>query len=199
MRFFRTVEANWPAGVLALLVVAAAWSWRPARCAVQDSGASPQSGQSAGRPLRPIRAGRYGGIVGTVSRTGAALSWPRPANQSIPIGVGRCRLRGRLNRLEAEVAELREDQPSVFTLEHFARQFRSDGPREYPTVHWSGFLQVDSGWFIQDSASKAAVGDFEDKLGLRHVRLRAYGNIRRATSYVIDLDFAAAGHPVSAT
>jgi phosphate-selective porin len=65
----------------------------------------------------------------------------------------------------------------------------------YPTLNWSGFLQVDTGWIYQDRENKTTVGEVTLSTGLRRVRLRADGNIQEATSYVIDLDFAASGHP----
>jgi phosphate-selective porin OprO/OprP len=63
------------------------------------------------------------------------------------------------------------------------------------TIDWSGFIQLDSGWIAQDAANIAAVGDIEDTTGLRRVRLRASGRLLPRTSYVVDLDFAASGHP----
>lgn len=66
---------------------------------------------------------------------------------------------------------------------------------QYPTVNWSGFLQLDGGWIMQDDENVAAVGEIEPAVGLRRVRLRAFGDIRPDTSYVVDLDFAASGHP----
>ncbi len=66
---------------------------------------------------------------------------------------------------------------------------------EYPTVHWSGFLQLDIGWVTQDDTTSQAVGSLSSSTGLRRVRLRMQGNVREQTKYVVDLDFAAAGHP----
>ncbi|MCA9236097.1 MAG: hypothetical protein KDA44_11540 [Planctomycetales bacterium] len=65
----------------------------------------------------------------------------------------------------------------------------------YPTLTWSGFLQLDSGWVSQDDANIATVGNVQAQTGLRRVRLRATGRVRDDVSYMIDLDFAAAGHP----
>lgn len=62
-------------------------------------------------------------------------------------------------------------------------------------VDWSGFIQLDSGWFSQDSANKQAVGDITDTTGIRRLRLRASGQVLPDTSFVVDLDFAASGHP----
>ena len=65
----------------------------------------------------------------------------------------------------------------------------------YPTVEWSGFLQLDTGWVGQDETNVATVGDFESSTGLRRVRLRIGGEARENATYVVDLDFAANGHP----
>jgi len=66
---------------------------------------------------------------------------------------------------------------------------------KYPTLAWGGFLQLDTGWVSQDAANVAAVGDVHAQTGLRRVRLRASGWVRQDVSYVVDLDFAASGHP----
>jgi phosphate-selective porin OprO and OprP len=65
----------------------------------------------------------------------------------------------------------------------------------YPTIAWGGFLQIDSGSISQDAASKAAVGNFDTRTGLRRVRLNVFGNVQPNLSYLIDVDFAASGHP----
>lgn len=65
----------------------------------------------------------------------------------------------------------------------------------YPTLHWSGFIQLDTGWVSQSQRNIEALGDIESKTGLRRVRLRAGGHMREDVSYVVDLDFAASGHP----
>ena len=66
---------------------------------------------------------------------------------------------------------------------------------QYPMFKWSGFLQLDSGWIDQDDLNVITVGDIDAQVGLRRVRLRAFGDVRPNTHYVVDLDFAAAGHP----
>lgn len=97
-----------------------------------------------------------------------------------------------LDEQGAEVTAI-EDGPSSWPESWPARG--ASVSTQYPTFNWSGFLQVDSGWFIQDDANVEAVGKIGDRTGLRRVRLRAYGNTRRTTAYVVDLDFAASGHP----
>ncbi|TWU09044.1 Porin P precursor [Symmachiella macrocystis] len=66
---------------------------------------------------------------------------------------------------------------------------------EYPTVNWSGFLQLDTGIVDQDELNVESVGRVSAESGLRRVRLRVDGNVRETSTYVIDLDFAASGHP----
>ena len=65
----------------------------------------------------------------------------------------------------------------------------------FPTLKWSGFIQVDTGWIVQDEAGKAALGSVNSQAGLRRVRLRVDGNVRENAAYAVDLDFAASGHP----
>lgn len=67
--------------------------------------------------------------------------------------------------------------------------------RSYPTVEWSGFLQLDTGDVFQNAASKRDIGTIGAQTGLRRVRLRAQGRVREDTWYRVDLDFAASGHP----
>ena len=66
---------------------------------------------------------------------------------------------------------------------------------EYPTLNWSGFLQLDTGAIEQDEVNIESVGSVSAESGLRRVRLRVDGNVRQNSTYVIDLDFAASGHP----
>lgn len=85
-----------------------------------------------------------------------------------------------------------ESQPPGF------RQLRvqdSSDSEEFPTLNWSGFLQLDTAFVSQDDVNQASVGEVEAQTGLRRVRLRADGNVRANSTYVIDLDFAASGHP----
>ncbi len=101
-------------------------------------------------------------------------------------------LRAELDQLRIELDDLKfqnipEEQRPLRTVANDAET--------YPTLRWSGFLQVDGGWFIQDEVGQLSIGNIDDRLGLRRVRLRAMGYVRRRTSYVVDLDFAASGHP----
>jgi phosphate-selective porin OprO and OprP len=66
---------------------------------------------------------------------------------------------------------------------------------EFPTLQWSGFIQLDTGNVSQDETSKQDVGTIGAQTGLRRVRLRAQGRVREEIWYRVDLDFAASGHP----
>jgi len=68
-------------------------------------------------------------------------------------------------------------------------------PVTYPTVKLNGFLQVDAGWFHQDTASLATLGDIQDDRGFRRTRLITSGKVAENVSYLLDLDFAQAGRP----
>jgi len=84
--------------------------------------------------------------------------------------------------------------PPGYTLQPLQKMFGTTDSL-YPTIDVGGFIQLDSGWFIQEDANTRAVGDIENKTGLRRVRVKFFGDIREDTSYLIDLDFAASGHP----
>jgi phosphate-selective porin OprO/OprP len=88
---------------------------------------------------------------------------------------------------EAECFDCFPEYPSSTSEQIFGSQ--------YPTLKWSGFLQLDTGWVYQDGANAETIGDVDSQTGLRRVRLRVAGDIRRDSSYVVDLDFAASGHP----
>lgn len=65
----------------------------------------------------------------------------------------------------------------------------------YPTVKITGFFQADAGWFHQDAASVATLGDIQDDRGFRRTRLAAVGNVSETVSYQIEMDFAFVGRP----
>ena len=123
---------------------------------------------------------------------GSSLIAPNGASWRATVDFGKADPHTQLDEVEAESAAIQDDPPSW--PESWPAATTSAETR-YPTFSWSGFLQVDSGWFLQDDASVEAIGHIGDRTGLRRVRLRAFGNIRRTSAYVVDLDFAASGHP----
>jgi hypothetical protein len=66
---------------------------------------------------------------------------------------------------------------------------------EYPSVRMTGFFQADAGWFAQDAANIAAVGDIQDGADFRRARLAAVGNVIDNVAYMIEFDFAFPGRP----
>jgi len=97
------------------------------------------------------------------------------------------------------VANLGEDpdlpnRPPGFRDRLFLQRSEDDDSG-FPTLDWSGFLQFDHGYVEQDAVNELTVGDISPETGLRRVRLRVDGNVRENSTYVIDLDFAASGHP----
>ncbi|MCB1888827.1 MAG: hypothetical protein KDH20_14560, partial [Rhodocyclaceae bacterium] len=60
----------------------------------------------------------------------------------------------------------------------------------YPTVKVNGFFHLDMGFYSQDAASTATLGDIDDGLGFRRSRLSASGQVTDATSYMMEYDFA---------
>ncbi len=71
---------------------------------------------------------------------------------------------------------------------------RSPGPK-FPLVRIGGFFQLDAGFFSQDAASIATLGDIQDGVGFRRARLQAYGSVAEFTNYSLEMDFAFAGRP----
>lgn len=66
---------------------------------------------------------------------------------------------------------------------------------KYPTVRLTGFFQADAGWYYQDEASKAAVGDIQDGADFRRTRLAGTGKVWENVSYMLEMDFAFPGRP----
>ncbi|MEZ6044359.1 MAG: porin [Planctomycetaceae bacterium] len=66
---------------------------------------------------------------------------------------------------------------------------------KYPTVKLTGFFQVDAGWFHQDDANKAVVGDIQDGADFRRARLAAVGDVWENVGYMLEMDFAFPGRP----
>jgi phosphate-selective porin OprO/OprP len=85
-------------------------------------------------------------------------------------------------------------QPMASTDHQYWGESRSRNSR-YPTIAWGGFLQLDTGLVDQDAASKDAFGTIAGQTGLRRVRLNVRGNVQPNLSYLIDVDYAADGHP----
>lgn len=66
---------------------------------------------------------------------------------------------------------------------------------EFPSFKLSGFTQFDGVWYDQDPTNIATVGNAQDGVGLRRVRLGATGKVAEFTNYMTDVEFVAAGKP----
>ncbi len=124
----------------------------------------------------------------------APLLVPPPAAAPVPQAITTTES-GNQPEVVPSVIEVPRTDLNDYEFVQSGRPLFSNGQKEYPTLEWGGFLQLDTGWIIQDQATVDAVGKVNTETGLRRVRLRASGNVRKETSYVIDLDFAASGHP----
>ena len=62
-----------------------------------------------------------------------------------------------------------------------------------PTIHLSGFFQLDDGLFSQPAASRDRIGDAPDGVSFRRARLQAFGKLTEFTTYSIMMDGAQVG------
>jgi phosphate-selective porin OprO and OprP len=99
----------------------------------------------------------------------------------------------------APAVELESDRfepgPSVFEAEPRSSLAQFLSRDEYPSVEVNGVFQVDSGWFSQDAASRAAVGNIRDGASFRRARLSASGGVAENLDYRFEMDFAFFGRP----
>jgi phosphate-selective porin OprO/OprP len=129
----------------------------------------------------------------------------------------------RLERTEAELAQLREQQAKMVARPKpqnwLAAMQRSSGTasgtgeenvedriknlekqaqanrEQLPFVRLSGFFQYDTDWYNQDSASQRQLGNVQDGSGFRRARLQALGKLSEFTNFSIEMDFAFPGRP----
>lgn len=65
----------------------------------------------------------------------------------------------------------------------------------FPTFKITGFTQLDTAFYAQDSENRAVVGDGQDGTGFRRARLAVNGKVAENTGYQMEMDFATAGRP----
>lgn len=68
-------------------------------------------------------------------------------------------------------------------------------PAEYPRASVTGFFQADSGFFSQDATSVATFGPILNGADFRRARLALLGSAAENINYIMEMDFALAGHP----
>lgn len=65
----------------------------------------------------------------------------------------------------------------------------------FPTHKLTGFLQLDTGYYVQTPRNIATVGDAQDGTGFRRARFAVNGKVAEFTLYQLEVDFATAGRP----
>ena len=65
----------------------------------------------------------------------------------------------------------------------------------FPTHKLTGFLQLDTGYYVQTPRNIATVGDAQNGTGFRRARFAVNGKVAEFTLYQLEVDFATAGRP----
>jgi phosphate-selective porin OprO/OprP len=65
----------------------------------------------------------------------------------------------------------------------------------YPTYRITGFTQLDGAWYDQSTLNAAQVGDAQNGVGFRRARVGIVGRVAEFGGYMLEMDFATAGHP----
>ncbi len=106
-----------------------------------------------------------------------------------PKGGDETAVEARIRDLERQVQQLNLAASQPEMAEDAAAKA---GPAEFPNVKLTGFFQLDTGFYSQDDANRATLGDIQDGTGFRRARLAAVGKVAEQTSYVMEFDFAQA-------
>ncbi len=109
----------------------------------------------------------------------------------------------RVEQLESEVQRLREPPRPMPALSESPllqcagclEGYSQADVAPFPTIALGGFFQTDWGWFNQDTANLATVGDIQDGADFRRARLNAHGDAWGNVGYMVEFDFAFAGRP----
>jgi phosphate-selective porin OprO/OprP len=67
--------------------------------------------------------------------------------------------------------------------------------KNYPTVKFTGAVQVDAGWFSQSPQVRAVVGDATNGVDIRRLRLGMYGAVTDNVDYRLQVDAGQIGRP----
>lgn len=107
----------------------------------------------------------------------------------------------RLRELEAQIRELKDRQgvqqaafggepayPDYFDGSDCA----CSNPDDFLDLRLTGFFQLDSGWYSQDTNNRNTLGDIADGTGFRRARLAGAGKVAERTSFIMEFDFAQA-------
>ncbi len=70
-----------------------------------------------------------------------------------------------------------------------------DGGEKLPIVRLSGFFQLDSGIYSQNTLARTYFGDMLNGVGFRRARLQAIGKVTETNAFSIEMDFGQSGKP----
>lgn len=95
-------------------------------------------------------------------------------------------------------AEIKALSTKVSDLEKAAKKRDESDKKKadaFPTFKITGFTQLDTAFYAQDSENRSVVGDAQDGTGFRRARLAVNGKVAEFTGYQLEMDFATAGRP----
>ena len=138
---------------------------------------------------------------------GSVAELPAPREMPTDIAAELKRLQQQIDELQAasdaasggEKAALKADRLS--TVEKSlgklvdANDRRKKEDAKKPSFVFSGQVQADEVWFGQDAASRADVGDLQDGVQFRRLRIGARGTSFEVLEYSLGVDFALANQP----
>ncbi len=107
------------------------------------------------------------------------------------------------NELAASPAEIPLEQQIQMLRQEFNAMSEGLSKPKFPSVEVHGVFQVDSAWFEQTDANRAAevgttgrlIGDIQDGASFRRARLSANGSVLPNMNYLLQMDFAFFGRP----
>lgn len=81
--------------------------------------------------------------------------------------------------------------PSKISEASPAERLQAAGDKTpFPSVDVTGLFQLDTGYYRQSVNNRATLGDIDDGLGFRRMRLAAKGSVAENASYIVELDLA---------
>jgi phosphate-selective porin OprO/OprP len=107
------------------------------------------------------------------------------------------------NEWNAPPAEMSLEQQLQMMRQEFNAMKEGLSKPKFPAVEIHGVFQVDSGWFDQSAANRAAeigttgktIGNIKDGASFRRARLSANGSVLPNMNYFLQMDFAFFGRP----
>ncbi len=99
------------------------------------------------------------------------------------------------NQAETKLQKLAKQVEELEKKEKKRDEAEKKKAAAFPTFKITGFTQLDTAFYAQDSENRAVVGDAQDGTGFRRARLAVNGKVAENTGYQLEMDFATAGRP----